>query len=318
MLARDVDESKRLEWQHQWIKGIAHNNFIHPSISLRSVCAVADVATGTGAWIRDLAATWPATGSTKPEFFGFDISSEQYPNNNEANIQFRVHDATQPFPEEYLGRFDVVNVRLMSYAIKQQDLQIVVDNIAAILRPKRYLNWQECDMIDAWASLRTAKAQKLIATVVAERIARGLTPAIVTPLLHAISACTAPLPDGMINPKSWTGSVLRIMQLQSLSTEGHAEPIVQNTTSAVIRLTSCALLKSGAERRETAAAHAKSPEAEIELKAAQEMLDLANALEAGNDDPGTSTWNCEMTWLVAQKAVSVGIDADWMAARYGN
>ncbi len=317
MLTRDNAESNRLDWQHLWAKGIAGNHLIHPSIPLRSVRAVADVATGTGVWIRDLAATWPATGVKLPEFFGFDISSDQFPQNGAADIQFRMHDATLPFSEEYIGRFDVVNVRLMSYAIKVQDLQAIVNNIAAILRPKGFLNWQECDMLDAWASPETAKARALLATVVAERIARGLTPAIATPLVEAISSCSAQLPDEMVNPMSWTGDVLRIMQLQSISTKGHAEPVVRENTSAIIKKTTSALLRSGVERRKASAAHDRPSEAEKELKATQEMSHFADALESGSEDPGTSDWNCEMTWIVARKAIFIGRDEDWMSARYG-
>ncbi|KAF4626945.1 hypothetical protein G7Y89_g11215 [Cudoniella acicularis] len=322
MLTRDNLESKRLDWQHHWAKGIAGNHLIHPTIPLQSIHAVADIATGTGAWIRDLAmtTTWPAE---KPEFFAFDISADQFPkndnDNNAADIQFRVHDATQPFPEEYTGKFDVVNIRFVTYAIKAKDLQAMVKNIAAILRPKGYLNWQECDILDAWASPVTAKARALVGIVISERLARGLTPSMATPLVKAISSSSsAKFPSGMVNPMSWTGDILRIMQLQTISTQDHPEAVVRENTSAIIKKATSALLRSGVERRRAIAAHAGSSEAEEELKTAQDMSDFADSFETGNDDPGTSVWNCELTWVVARKAVIKEDSEDWMSARRGN
>jgi len=88
-------------------------------------------------------------------------------------------------------------------------------------------------------------------------------------------------------------------------------------TSAIIKKTTSALLRSGVERRKAIAAHNRPSEAEKELKATQEMSHFADALESGSDDPGTSDWNCEMTWIVARKAIFIGRDEDWMSARYG-
>lgn len=135
MLPRDTAESKRLEWQHWWMKAISYGNLLHQTIPVTPARAVADVATGTGAWIRDAASSWVSLGGKEhTEFVGFDISSAQFPQVNPPNLQFHVHDATQPFPQEYRDKFDIVNIRLVSYAIRVEDLQNLVQNIADILR----------------------------------------------------------------------------------------------------------------------------------------------------------------------------------------
>jgi SAM-dependent methyltransferase len=325
MLTRSTTESNRLDWQHHWAKALSSHQLIHPSIPLNSLSTIADIATGTGAWIRDLACNWPET-LTKPLLFAFDISPIQFPNEtDQAGIHFRVHDASKPFPDEYHGTFDLVNVRLVSYAITAADLPAVVHNVAALLRPGGYLNWQECDILDAWASPATSTARAVVEMVLWERVERGLTPTIVTPLLSEIASCSARLPEGMANSMTGMGDGLRVMQLQTISTENHPDTIVRQNTSAVITTTIVALLRSGVERRKAMVAQGRDRgevEANGEMKAMEKMKEMekfANAFGTGkSEDLAASVWNCEMTWIVARKAIIMGRGEDWMSARYGN
>ena len=41
---------------------------------------------------------------------------------------------TTRFPQEYHGRFEVVNMRFLVYGMKELDLQNVVEHVAEILR----------------------------------------------------------------------------------------------------------------------------------------------------------------------------------------
>lgn len=202
MLPRNTSESQRLDWQHRWSKAITHNQLLHSSIPIQNVRAVADVATGTGAWIRDLARSWSALGgswaderSNSTEFVGFDISAEQFPRDHVPHVRFCVQDATKAFYEQYKGKFDVVNVRLVSYAIKVDELADLISNILEILRkssrlrsrtgrlklfglgPGGFLQWQEYDAIDVWTKPETELSRRANAAIVAERISRGLFPA---------------------------------------------------------------------------------------------------------------------------------------------
>ncbi len=139
MLQRDSHESKRLNTQHEFMVSMSNGHLIHPSISCKCLQAVADVATGTGIWLRDVAAS-PTFSSqsdaNKTEFVGFDISPKQFPSAAElsSSINFVTHDMTEPFPLKYHEKFDLVSVRLLSYVIKAVDLEKIVRHILEISR----------------------------------------------------------------------------------------------------------------------------------------------------------------------------------------
>lgn len=138
MLPRDTQESQRLDAQHEYFRQISYGHLIHPSIPARQLHAVADVATGTGVWLRQLAddptVPRPVQGQ-ESSFVGFDISRQQFPaaESLPPHVKFVVHDMVEAFPAEYHQRFDLVNVRLVSYAIKGSDLDRVVRNITQLL-----------------------------------------------------------------------------------------------------------------------------------------------------------------------------------------
>ena len=139
MLARDSKESKRLDFQHEFMRHLGHGNLLHPSIPRDEVRAVADIGTGTGVWISEIAEDFQAPSaqeSGKLKFVGFDISPQQFPDsaNRVPGIDFVVHDVTTQFPNKYHGVFDLVNVRFMSYALKAQDLKTALESIVELLR----------------------------------------------------------------------------------------------------------------------------------------------------------------------------------------
>lgn len=132
MLPRDRTETERLEIQHKFLIAMVNGHLVHPSIPRKALQSVADVGTGTGAWLRDLANELDQEAESK--LIGFDISGQQFPPDPLPNQDFVVHDMTTPFPTKYLGHFHLVNVRLLSYALKAQDLEQSVRNVVAIMR----------------------------------------------------------------------------------------------------------------------------------------------------------------------------------------
>lgn len=133
MMNRNEEESKRLDAQHNFMRQLAHGCLVQPSIPQSDLRAIADVATGTGLWLRE-AAQELVTSREKIVFTGFDISAQQFPKNEIHGLDFVVHNVVEPFPSKYHEKFDLVHVRLLSYALKAQDLEISVKNIVQLLR----------------------------------------------------------------------------------------------------------------------------------------------------------------------------------------
>ncbi|KAH8698994.1 putative LaeA-like methyltransferase [Talaromyces proteolyticus] len=150
ILDRNIIESARLDEQHAFFVDVIGGNLIHPSITQDNLFAIADIATGTGAWLRDVSQLLPTKQPTQDSpqryYHGFDISSAQFPEKPfQSNMEFSVHDILQPFPQEHVGRYDFVNVRFLLGAIKEADYMKAVINATSLLKPKGYLQWAELD-----------------------------------------------------------------------------------------------------------------------------------------------------------------------------
>ncbi|EKV06359.1 MFS transporter, putative [Penicillium digitatum Pd1] len=145
MLDRNEAETKRLNDQHRFL--VELSNLIHPSIP-RDLTAVADLGTGTGIWLQDVANLLP---NKSVYLHGFDISSTQYPQRHEIPrsgqkpIPLTVHDALHPFPAEHRGRYDLVHIRLLTAGLKQADYTRVLANARALLKPNGWIQWEEVD-----------------------------------------------------------------------------------------------------------------------------------------------------------------------------
>ncbi|KAJ5959680.1 uncharacterized protein N7479_006830 [Penicillium vulpinum] len=102
LLDRDEAETTRLNNQHHFL--VELSNLIHPSIPKDGITAVADLGTGTGVWLEDVANLLP---NKSVYLHGFDISSVQFPRGHKIQrpgqnpIPLSVHNALIPFPEEH-------------------------------------------------------------------------------------------------------------------------------------------------------------------------------------------------------------------------
>ena len=142
MLGRDSDESSRLNVQHELVLALCQQQLIHPYIPRQELKHVADIGTGTGIWLQDVAAAFTTPGGEprSSEYVGFDVSTQQFPSENPPGMDFVVHNTTQPYPEKYHGLFDLVHVRFLSYALKIADLEKAVQNIVQILRKSKIVS----------------------------------------------------------------------------------------------------------------------------------------------------------------------------------
>lgn len=73
-------------------------------------------------------------GANPPgQFDGFDISTAQFPPEEDNGFKWIQHNMLQPFPKEYHNLYDVVHVRFMAVAFKQTDYKTAVNNLVEIV-----------------------------------------------------------------------------------------------------------------------------------------------------------------------------------------
>lgn len=83
---------------------------------------------------------------------GFDISSVLYPPQSTLppSITLGELDVNQPFPEHMHGKYyDLVHVRMLVLAMLPEEWDPVVRNLATLLKPGGYLQWEECEHSNA-------------------------------------------------------------------------------------------------------------------------------------------------------------------------
>ncbi|KAL2012148.1 hypothetical protein VTN00DRAFT_4866 [Thermoascus crustaceus] len=145
-LKRDREESDRLDHQHRYLVDLFGGNAIHPSIPKDRLFDIADIATGTGIWLKDVSKLLKDVPTDRPRYYhGFDISPDQFPS-EPGDLHFSVQDVMKPFPVEHQNRYDLVHVRLLIGALKEEDIKGVVANLATLLKPGGYLQWDDFDM----------------------------------------------------------------------------------------------------------------------------------------------------------------------------
>lgn len=65
-------------------------------------------------------------------FHGFDLSAAMFPADH-GRIKYSTHDVTKPFPEEHFGRYDLVHVRFLAMAIREEEIATIVTNLIELL-----------------------------------------------------------------------------------------------------------------------------------------------------------------------------------------
>ncbi|KAM0344839.1 hypothetical protein ACHAPU_007221 [Fusarium lateritium] len=153
LLPRDEEEINRLNEQHRYIVDLCDGSIISPVVPTDRLMTVADVGTGSGAWLMDLDGRLRAHGSkNSTTFHGFDISDLQFPKlskEQESRFKFSVHDVRKPFPQEHTGKYDLVHLRLLVWALPADEVDTVVANLYSLLKPGGYLAWDEAAYVDS-------------------------------------------------------------------------------------------------------------------------------------------------------------------------
>ncbi|MDI1490845.1 MAG: hypothetical protein OHK93_002050 [Ramalina farinacea] len=131
-LGRDHKASTRLNYQHFWTSNLI-KDLLHPEIKVdRSDMCIADVGTGTGVWLVDVAQQVPA----RTKLYGFDLSSAQFPRSEwlPSNVKLIAQDALAEVPSEWHGKFDVVNMRFVLALVgSEAKYKKLISNIRLLL-----------------------------------------------------------------------------------------------------------------------------------------------------------------------------------------
>ncbi|KAL8852517.1 MAG: hypothetical protein Q9221_002641 [Calogaya cf. arnoldii] len=195
----NAEEHQRLGTQHGVIKhAILDGVLIHPSIGgVGPNYAIADLGCGTGAWLEDVAKTYFANEDGKREvaatLIGFDINTHAFAPNMAPGIQLVEHDCTRPFDSPYIGKFDLVNIRGLAFALSRTTFPSLIEHAVQLLsqlhflqndnhladdytEPGGYLQWLETESQLWKAHPKTAEISKILDTINIERRQRDLVP----------------------------------------------------------------------------------------------------------------------------------------------
>lgn len=142
----DVEEDRRLNSQHDVIKhGILDGTVIHSSIPATQITgAIADLGCGTGIWLEDLKRTLfdvsPTAGGKLPLLVGFDVNPHAFNKNPASGVQLIVHDCTKSFDATYIGKFDLVHINALAYALSAEGFSRLIQNAVQLLS-QAYVNY---------------------------------------------------------------------------------------------------------------------------------------------------------------------------------
>ncbi|KAI6083462.1 S-adenosyl-L-methionine-dependent methyltransferase [Hypoxylon rubiginosum] len=144
VFSRDFLDDTRINLMHHlWTRFFGYT--IHPKIPIESAnLKVADIGTGTGMWLLDVAEKLPK----ETQLDGFDISFDAAPPSEilPTNVKFRHWNVRDPVPEDLVGVYDIVHIRFFGYVLRNDEIPGVAAKLFSLLKPGGYLQWGEADM----------------------------------------------------------------------------------------------------------------------------------------------------------------------------
>ncbi|KAK9422881.1 putative Methyltransferase domain-containing protein [Seiridium unicorne] len=159
---------------------------IHPSVAstLPSSPHVADVGTGTGAFLRHLQGVYP-----NAVLQGFDISTALFPKSELPGIALTTWDVKEPVSQDQYGKYDLVHARLLAAAMQADEWAPAVRNVSKLLKPGGWLQWEECD----FASVKHLRGGEGSHVETARRLGRAFRKGLLDRFEHGWNT----LPDDM-------------------------------------------------------------------------------------------------------------------------
>jgi len=149
VLTRDAGASARLNLSHYiWQSSFGYN--LHPRIQNaimgKENLHVADVGTGTGVWLLDMAQQLPRS----TQLDGIDISFGQFPPREwlPQNVTLRLVDMFRPTPVELVEKYDIIHIRHFVCVVKDNDPTPLLRNLLRMLKPGGWIQWDEWDVLN--------------------------------------------------------------------------------------------------------------------------------------------------------------------------
>ncbi|KAI1126419.1 S-adenosyl-L-methionine-dependent methyltransferase [Nemania abortiva] len=144
VFTRDYVDNNRINLQHYlWCEIFGYR--LHPSLSVESPnLQIADVGTGTGIWLLDLAARLPTTIQLQ----GLDISfaatvpKPMLP----SNVTLHQWNVKDPVPATLIDRYDVLHIRHFMFVLLDDEVSAVLARLVQMLKPGGFLQWGEHDL----------------------------------------------------------------------------------------------------------------------------------------------------------------------------
>lgn len=81
------------------------------------------------------------------EYHGFDLTSSHFPGSPwlPGNVNFTIWDLFTDIPAHMQEAFDIVHIRAIASAVRNNEVQPIVQKLLALLKPGGYLQWDEQD-----------------------------------------------------------------------------------------------------------------------------------------------------------------------------
>ncbi|KAI0016502.1 S-adenosyl-L-methionine-dependent methyltransferase [Xylariomycetidae sp. FL0641] len=143
VLTRDFRDNNRINLQHyQWRELFGYLS--HPSIEITPHMKIADIGTGTGVWLTDLAPRLPKT----VKLDGLDVSFAAAPPPKwlPSNVTLHRWDVNEAVPPEFAEQYDLVHIRNFAFVLRDEDIPRVLGNLVRLIKPGGHLQWGEPDM----------------------------------------------------------------------------------------------------------------------------------------------------------------------------
>jgi SAM-dependent methyltransferase len=127
-------------------KLLSYEDILEVPFDKERVTHILDVGAGSGAWTLDVAripeikARSSPTSSNPIKLYMSDITSAKFPSSSildSLNIAAFEQDVTKPFPEEMQGKFDVVHMSFLVWALTHEQWSLALKNIYNILSKLR-------------------------------------------------------------------------------------------------------------------------------------------------------------------------------------